>query len=133
MSSQRLRSCGSGVGCALPTRIPDPEQRANRGNQCNRRRGVELDVLTDGWFSQGNRRKRWPTPQPPCWRTGSEVEVNTPQPCSLIARNSLSDLRRRIDALRGLFDVPALKREIEELDELSAAPKILGQSRRRKC
>ena len=40
------------------------------------------------------------------------------------ARNHLSDLQRRVDALRGLFDVPALKREIEELDELSAAPKF---------
>ncbi|MEI9942057.1 MAG: peptide chain release factor 2 [Pseudomonadota bacterium] len=40
------------------------------------------------------------------------------------ARNSLSDLQRRVDALRGSLDVPALKREIEELDELSAAPKF---------
>ncbi|HTA91837.1 MAG TPA: peptide chain release factor 2 [Polyangiaceae bacterium] len=40
------------------------------------------------------------------------------------ARNSLSDLQRRVDALRGSLDVPALKREVEELDELSAAPKF---------
>ncbi|HEX3773159.1 MAG TPA: peptide chain release factor 2 [Polyangiaceae bacterium] len=38
------------------------------------------------------------------------------------ARNSLSDLQRRVDALRGSLDVPQLKREIEELDELSSAP-----------
>ncbi|HEY4102948.1 MAG TPA: peptide chain release factor 2, partial [Polyangiaceae bacterium] len=40
------------------------------------------------------------------------------------ARNSLSDLQRRVEALRGSLDVPALKREIEELDELSSAPKF---------
>ncbi|MEO7038291.1 MAG: peptide chain release factor 2 [Polyangiaceae bacterium] len=40
------------------------------------------------------------------------------------ARNSLSDLQRRVDALRGSLDVPQLKREIEELDELSSAPKF---------
>ncbi|MEO6603254.1 MAG: peptide chain release factor 2 [Polyangiaceae bacterium] len=40
------------------------------------------------------------------------------------SRNALSDLQRRVDALRGSLDVPALKREIEELDELSAAPKF---------
>ncbi|MEP7048750.1 MAG: peptide chain release factor 2 [Pseudomonadota bacterium] len=40
------------------------------------------------------------------------------------ARNSLSDLQRRVDALRGSLDVPQLKREIEELDEISSAPKF---------
>ncbi|HEY2408781.1 MAG TPA: peptide chain release factor 2 [Polyangiaceae bacterium] len=38
------------------------------------------------------------------------------------ARNAFTDLQRRVDALRGSLDVPQLKREIEELDEISAAP-----------
>ncbi|HET7538886.1 MAG TPA: peptide chain release factor 2 [Polyangiaceae bacterium] len=46
------------------------------------------------------------------------------------ARNSLLDLQRRVDALRGSLDVPALKREIEELDELSAAPKFWDNQER---
>ncbi|MBK8995244.1 MAG: peptide chain release factor 2 [Myxococcales bacterium] len=41
-------------------------------------------------------------------------------------RGVLQDLQRRVDALRGLFDVPALKREIDELDTLSAAPDFWG-------
>ncbi|HWA76237.1 MAG TPA: peptide chain release factor 2 [Polyangiaceae bacterium] len=38
------------------------------------------------------------------------------------SRNELSDLKRRVEALRGSLDVPQLKREIEELDSLSSAP-----------
>ncbi|HEX6766366.1 MAG TPA: peptide chain release factor 2 [Polyangiaceae bacterium] len=38
------------------------------------------------------------------------------------ARNELSDLKRRVDALRGSLDVPSLKRLIEEIDQLGAAP-----------
>ncbi|MCC6663552.1 MAG: peptide chain release factor 2 [Polyangiaceae bacterium] len=41
-------------------------------------------------------------------------------------RSVLEDLQRRVDALRGSLDVPALKREIEELDTLSAAPDFWG-------
>ncbi|MFC1641698.1 peptide chain release factor 2 [Myxococcota bacterium] len=37
-------------------------------------------------------------------------------------RNLLEDLERRTEALRGLFDVPRLEREIEELDALASAP-----------
>ncbi|MBI3203539.1 MAG: peptide chain release factor 2 [Polyangiaceae bacterium] len=41
-------------------------------------------------------------------------------------RSVLEDLQRRVVALRGSLDVPALKREIEELDTLSAAPDFWG-------
>ncbi|MFZ5892149.1 MAG: peptide chain release factor 2 [Myxococcota bacterium] len=37
-------------------------------------------------------------------------------------RSELDDLRRRVDALRGSLDVPQLKREIDELDSISADP-----------
>ncbi|HET9959762.1 MAG TPA: peptide chain release factor 2 [Polyangiaceae bacterium] len=37
-------------------------------------------------------------------------------------RGLLQDLQRRVDALRGSLDVPALKREIDELDSVSSAP-----------
>ncbi|HVR21607.1 MAG TPA: peptide chain release factor 2 [Polyangiaceae bacterium] len=40
------------------------------------------------------------------------------------ARNELSDLKRRVDALRGSLDVPSLKRLIEEIDQLGAAPEF---------
>ncbi|HEX6272071.1 MAG TPA: peptide chain release factor 2 [Polyangiaceae bacterium] len=38
------------------------------------------------------------------------------------ARNELTDLKRRVDALRGSLDVPSLKRLIDEIDQLSGAP-----------
>ncbi|HVY30731.1 MAG TPA: peptide chain release factor 2 [Polyangiaceae bacterium] len=38
------------------------------------------------------------------------------------ARNLLAGLQRRVDALRGSLDVPQLKREIDELDQLSSDP-----------
>ncbi|HEY6559229.1 MAG TPA: peptide chain release factor 2 [Polyangiaceae bacterium] len=37
-------------------------------------------------------------------------------------RTTLQDLKRRVDALRGSLDLPALRREIDELDQLSGEP-----------
>ncbi|HEX2879284.1 MAG TPA: peptide chain release factor 2 [Polyangiaceae bacterium] len=37
-------------------------------------------------------------------------------------RAQLTDLKRRVDALRGHLDVPVLQREVEELEQLSSAP-----------
>ncbi|HEV8247988.1 MAG TPA: peptide chain release factor 2 [Polyangiaceae bacterium] len=45
-------------------------------------------------------------------------------------RNSLQDLQRRVQALRGSLDVPALKREIDELDSLSVAPDFWSNQER---
>ncbi len=76
----------------------DPEQR-DSAELAAIAAAVELDVLTDGWFSQAIGRKRRAT-RSPQWRTG-ESRGKPRLAMHADARNSLSDLQRRVDALRG--------------------------------